>query len=280
MNEILKLVILFLLVSLLIISSSAVLGVFYSIPSGNVALVKLDGELVSFGSVLGSQSSDDIISLLEAAEDNPNIEAIVLSINSVGGMSVASKEVSNKVLNLSKPVIAWIREVGTSGAYLIASSSDYIISDELSMVGSIGSTMSYLEFSETLTKYGVEYESLSSGDLKEMGSLFKNLTSEERELYMDLINASFEYFLNHVIEQRNLTSEALSIVSDGRVLSGSQAFNLGLVDELGSWNEVVKELELLNIKDVKVEEYSVSGFFPDFSSFLDFKPSSVFPTYD
>ncbi|PIX42750.1 signal peptide peptidase SppA, partial [archaeon CG_4_8_14_3_um_filter_38_5] len=139
MNDALKLILLFFLVIILIFCSSIVLGIMYGIPSGNVAVITIDSEIVSMTDYLsGGQTSDSIIESLINAENNPNVEAIVLSINSGGGMSVASKEIANQVLNSSKPVIAWIRELGASGAYMIASASDYVICDNLSIIGSIG----------------------------------------------------------------------------------------------------------------------------------------------
>ncbi|PIU61774.1 signal peptide peptidase SppA [archaeon CG07_land_8_20_14_0_80_38_8] len=282
MNDALKLILLFFLVIILIFCSSIVLGIMYGIPSGNVAVITIDSEIVSMTDYLsGGQTSDSIIESLINAENNPNVEAIVLSINSGGGMSVASKEIANQVLNSSKPVIAWIRELGASGAYMIASASDYVICDNLSIIGSIGASMSYLEFSGTLAKYGAEYNQLVSGDMKDMGSMYRNMTSEEQEIFMTLINDSFNYFLSFVVQHRNLTNNAINVISDGRIVSGKQGFELGLVDELGSKQEVNDYLRnALNITAVTYEDYTNTNLLSEFSSLISYKFSSVFPTYN
>ena len=283
MKDLLSVLVLFFLVTILISISSVILGIMYGIPSGNVALIKIHEEIFPIeGLFQDTSTSDSIIALLDSAETNPNVEAIVLSINSPGGTIVASREVANRVANMSKPVIAWIRDLGTSGAYLIASSADYIISDEFSMVGSIGSTINFLEFSETLSEYGVEYISLVSGDYKDMGSMYRNMTSEEEEMFMTWINESFNYFLNYVTNQRSLSSTSVEEVSDGRLFSGSQALELGLVDELGGKVEVINYLNSLNITEVVLEEYTNSNnnLLLELSSLMNYRASSVFPTYD
>jgi protease IV len=280
MNDLIKILYLFGLVFLLIIISSTVLGEIYGINEGNVALIKINAEINIDESVLSNSiSSDSIIKSLIEAENNPNVNAIILSINSPGGTVVASKEIAEHVLNMNKTVIAWIRDLGASGSYLIASASDYIISDELSMIGSIGAKMSYLSFNGTLEKYGAVYNEISSGSMKEIGSPYKDLSDEEYLILSNLINESFNYFLNFVIVNRNLNINAISLVKDGRIFSGTEALNIGLVDELGSKNEIIKYLENLNLTDVSIYEINSNKGF-DFSSFLNYKTNLIFPTYD
>ena len=118
-------------------------------------------------------SSTAILNYLDLAQRNPNIKGVLLEINSPGGTVVASKEIADKVKQMNKPVVSYIREIGTSGAYWIASSSNVIVADPLSITGSIGVIGSYLEFSQLLEKYGVTYQRLVSGSYKDTGSPFK-----------------------------------------------------------------------------------------------------------
>jgi protease-4 len=271
---------LFGLVFLLILISSAILGNIYGINEGNVALININSEISTEGSILSqSISSDSIIESLKNAESNPNVAAIILSINSPGGTVVASKEVAEYVKAMNKTVIAWIRDLGASGAYLIASSCDYIVSDELSIIGSIGAKMSYLSFNGTLQKYGAKYNEISSGSLKEIGSPYKDLSEEEYSILYALVNDSFNYFLGFVIDNRNLSNESVDLIKDGRIFSGTQALSLGLVDELGSKDEIVTYLESLNLTEISIYEIgSNTGF--DFLSILDYKTNLAYPTYD
>lgn len=282
MKDVLNIIIIFSLVLLLIIISSFLIGTFYGVPTGNIAIIPIHDEIFPITSIFqGVQTSDSIISLIDSAEENPNVEAIILSINSPGGTVVSSKEVSKRVMNASKPVISWIRDLGTSGAYLIASSSDYIISDELSMVGSIGSMISYLEWSETLSDYGVQYVSITSGELKDMGSMYRNLTQKEESMFQKWVNESAEYFINHVITTRGLNNETIiNIISDGRVMSGTEAYNYGLVDELGGKKEVINYLNSINITTLNFENYKSNSFFTELSNFAGYKSVITSPTYD
>ncbi len=257
MGKLKNVFVLFFLIFTFVIVSDIILGIVVQAPLGNVAVIRIEGTITPFSDLLSSDTtSDNVISEIDRAESDPSIEAIVLSINSYGGSSVASKEIAERVLRCNKTVVAWIRDIGTSGAYLIAAASDYIVADNMSIVGSIGATMSYLEFSQTLSKYGVNYVRLVSGEHKDIGSPYKNLTSEDREILMSLVNESFSYFLNFVAEKRNLDSNVVEIVSDGRVFSGTQAYSIGLVDRLGSKYEVNSYLESLGIEDIVWEDYS------------------------
>src|SRR3989344_9012865 len=125
--------------------------------SNGIAIIKIEGPITLKSSnqlfTEGSASSDEIIENLNKAENNNGVKAIILEINSPGGTVVASKEIADKVKSIQKPTIALIREVGASGAYWIASSSDLIIADELSITGSIGVISSYLQFSGLLDNY-------------------------------------------------------------------------------------------------------------------------------
>src|SRR3989338_2223036 len=140
--------------------------------SGNVALIPIDGI------ILGSDDSEflfesitsslDAVELIEKADKNPNIKAIILEINSPGGSAVASEEIAKAVQKTNKTTVAWIREVGASGAYWVASSSDYVIANRVSITGSIGVIASYLEFPGFLEKYNVTYRRLVSGKYKDI----------------------------------------------------------------------------------------------------------------
>lgn len=281
MSETTNIILLFILTSLLIFVIASVLGFFYAIPGGNVVIIHIDGDIVSTSSLFsGAVTSDEVIDQIRTAESNPNVQAIVLSINSPGGMVVASKEIAEYVLAANKTVISWIREVGASGAYLISAASDYIICDNLSITGSIGVTSSYLEFSETLDKYGVDYVRVVTGEHKDMGSEYRNLTTEERDILMNMLNESFNYFLNFVINQRNLTASAINIVADGRIIIGSDAYRLGLVDELGGISAVEQYLHSIGISEIAFEDYSINyDIIPDLSDLLGFKSASSLPTY-
>ena len=150
---------------------------------GNVALIPIEGIITgSGGSYLGSStiSSKSIVEFIEEADKSDNIDAIVLEINSPGGSAVASDEIAEAVKNAKKPVVSFIREVGASGGYWVASASDYIIANRMSITGSIGVISSYLEFSGLMEKYGVGYERLVAGENKDLLSPYTKLEKTKK----------------------------------------------------------------------------------------------------
>ncbi|MBI2105642.1 signal peptide peptidase SppA [Candidatus Woesearchaeota archaeon] len=229
-----------------------------------VAIIPIKGAILPEDSndIFGASGmgSDTIMSSLKRAMDNDGIKAVVLEINSPGGTVVASREVANfvKALSEEKPVVAWIREVGASGAYWIASSSDYIIADELSITGSVGVISSYLEFSELLEKYGVRYERLVAGELKDVGSPYRDLNDAERKLMESKLKKIQDVFLKEVSENRKLTPSQVDEIRSGFFYLGIEAKELGLVDDLGG-----RELAIEKAKDLgKIEDGNIVEYKP------------------
>lgn len=217
-------------------------------------------------------SAEAVTQQIEAANRDASIRAIILEINSPGGTVVASEEISKAIEASEKPVVAWIREVGASGGYFIASSSDVIVADPASFTGSIGVIASYLQFSDLMEKYGVTYERLVSGEYKDIGSPFKELTPNEREVMQGRINTVNDMFIRHVSRTRDLPIEQVEAVATGEPMLGIEAYEIGLVDLLGSEKEAKQAAETLagisNAKLVKIIpkqsliEQFTKGFFP------------------
>lgn len=215
--------------------------------SGNVALIPIEGVIVGtddseflFESVT---ASPDTIELIEKADKNPNIKAIILEINSPGGSAVASEEIANALKKTNKTSVAWIREVGTSGAYWVASSADYIVANRVSITGSIGVIASYLEFPGLLERYNVTYQRLVAGKYKDIGSPYREMTHEEREIFQKALDDIRDYFVSEVAKNRNLNKKDVDKIANGLFYLGAQAKELGLVDEIGSKDEVVRYIE-------------------------------------
>ena len=201
-------------------------------------------------------SSTAILNYIDLAQRNPNIKGVLLEINSPGGTVVASKEIADKVKQMNKPVVSYIREIGTSGAYWIASSSNVIVADPLSITGSIGVIGSYLEFSQLLEKYGVTYQRLVSGSYKDTGSPFKELTEEEKKILQSKIDLIHLKFVADVSKNRNLPIEKVKELSTGMFYLGAEAKYYGLIDELGNEETAINILkEKAGIKEAKLVRY-------------------------
>lgn len=225
---------------------------------GNTALIELTGTITAENAGFLFEdvaSSEDIANLIKKANDDDRIKAIIFRINSPGGSPVASEEIAYEIKKTNKTTVAWIRETGASGAYWIASSADYIVASRMSVTGSVGVIASYLGFSGFLEEHNVSYERLVAGELKDMGSPFKDLTENERLLLEKTISLMHQYFIEEVAENRNLSKSAISKISAAGIYLGSEAKELGLVDELGGRDEVISYIESRIGEEVKIVEY-------------------------
>ena len=232
---------------------------------GNVAVIPVKGTIVSdaetsiFSS--SSASSTEIVSLIEKAESNPSIKAIVFDINSGGGYPVASYEIVRAIESSKKPTVAWIRDVGASGAYWIAASCDHIIASELSMVGSVGAIGSYLEYSGLMERYNVTYEKMTSGKYKDIGSPYRETSDYERALLQQKIDMLGDMFLEDVAQRRNLDDRQKQEISTAIYFLGIEGKDLGLLDEFGGKPEAKAYLEKeLNEAVVFVDYDTPKGF--------------------
>ncbi len=222
----------------------------------NVALIKVQGEMVTYdnwyGSVEGYEydivSSERVVRNIEDANERGHIEAIIVEVDSYGGMIVASEEIMNAIERSNKPVVAVIREHGLSGGYLAVSSADAIFASKLSNIGSISVTMSYLDYSEYLKEEGIIYHEITSGKFKDIGRSDKELTEEEREVLERNVEEAHKIFVEEVAENRNIESSKVEELADGSFMLGKKAREKGLVDEIGGTYEAKKWInEKLNI---------------------------------
>ncbi len=202
-----------------------------------VAVIPLKGEIsMSYGGYSEGFSALELVEKLDEAQNDPSIGVIFLDIDSPGGSVVATKQIVYKVLEVkkTKPVVSYIGEVGASGAYYVAASSDYIITDADSITGSIGVISIVPNIEELLTKIGVKVNIVKAGEYKAIGSIFEELKPQERELLETLIMETFEGFKSDVLSFRKdkLNKIQFEKVADGRIISGRQALSLKLVDEL------------------------------------------------
>lgn len=230
------------------------------ISQNQIAVIPITGTLTSSSSLgfnpLTTQltNTDHILESLEKANSNNNVKAIILEINSPGGTVVASKEVAEAVAKSKKPTVAFIREIGTSGAYWVASSADYIVADELSITGSIGVLSSYLEFSGFLEEHNVNYQELTAGKYKELGSPFKELTPDEEAIMKDKLEKIQDIFIREIQSKRKLKN--IEDIRTGKFYLGFEAKELGLVDELGNKETAVKKAqELAGINHAELTRY-------------------------
>jgi protease-4 len=223
------------------------------------AIIRISGT-ISYSEPDGFFSTDTstqkTIDFIKSANRSRYIKGIILEIDSPGGTVLASKELAAVVKGIDKPNTALIRQVGASGAYWAASSSDYIIADELSIVGSIGVYGSYLSYYGIMDDYNITYERLVGGEFKDTGTPYKNMTEEERAKLQGTIDKLHDYFIEDVAQNRNMPEENMRQLATGETFLGLEAIDNGLIDELGNKEDALDYLEAeTNITDYQVVEY-------------------------
>jgi len=192
-----------------------------------VALVKLEGILLS---------SEHIVEELNDYADDSSIKAIVIRIDSPGGGVVPSQEIYNAVKHArqeGKKVVASMGSVAASGGYYVAAAADLIVANPGTMTGSIGVKMEFANVEKLLEKIGVKGMVVKSGEYKDVGSPFREMTEKERSLLQGVIDDVQTQFVAAVAEGRKLPEADVRAIADGRIFTGQQALALKLVDQLG-----------------------------------------------
>lgn len=241
--------------------------------SGNVLVIPIKGVISTSQTdslFSGAQaSSDNIVSLINDAEEDSGIFAVMFEIDSPGGSPVGSHEIVKAIKDMTKPNVALIRGTGASGAYWAASATDYIISDELSLTGSVGVFSSYIDFSGFMNDNNITYQRIVGGDYKDIGSPFKELTDSERDELQRKITLMHEYFLNDVSISRELTRNQEAQIKTGVYFIGLESLDLGLIDSLGGEKEAKEYLEEKLNETVKFSRITKKNSFLDvFGSFM------------
>src|SRR5680860_32103 len=226
---------------------------YYDDDSCNVSNIKLQGSLITYisnegkneyGDLLWDETaSENIVRAIEQAEGDDDVMAIVLEVDSRGGYPVAAEEVANALSKAKKPTVVLIREYGLSAAYYASTGADMIFASQNSAVGSIGVTMSYIDYAKENKEDGLTYNQLSSGKFKDIGDYDKPLTPEEKELLMRDVNLLHKIFVKTVAENRHIDIEKITQLADGSDMLGQMALENNLIDKIGGRYEVEQYLK-------------------------------------
>lgn len=218
------------------------------------------GDRVGVVPVLGAiVSSDTINQNLIRFRDDPSIKAIILRVDSPGGGVGPSQEIHDEVVKAAaeKPVVVSMAAVAASGGYYLAAPASRIVANPGSLTGSIGVIMEFTNIEELLDKIGLRANVIKSGEHKDIGSPVRPMDESDRDILQALIHDVHEQFVDAVAEGRELDRQEVIELADGRIFTGRQAQELGLVDVLGNLQTAV---------DVAAELAKIDG-----------KPELVYP---
>ncbi len=212
-----------------------------------------------FGPAYGS--AELVMRQIRAAKNNPDIDGIILELDSPGGGITASDMIYEELMSFKrkKPgavVVALMEDLAASGAYYVAMPADHIIAHPTTLTGSIGVMISTFNIKELAQKVGVTNVTFASGENKGMLSPFEDMTPEQNRLIQEVVDEMHTRFVQLVAESRQLPEEEVRKIADGRVFTSSKAIEYGLVDEQGYWDDAVKKTaQLLGVQKVKVMRY-------------------------
>ena len=199
-----------------------------------IAIVEVKGMI--------TQSSGVIEELQQYLADD-GVKAIILRIDSPGGGVGPSQEIYREIMriksNSKRKVVTSMGSVAASGGYYIASASDLIVANPGTITGSIGVIMQFSNFEELLKKIGVKGVVLKSGEHKDIGSPFREMTPEEKRIMQEVLDNVHQQFIQAVADGRKLDRSKVAQIADGRILTGEQAKSLGLVDQLGNLQDTI-----------------------------------------
>ena len=213
--------------------------------ASKIAVVPVEGTIASADDSLGGTqptvTPEGLADALRQAGGDPTVAAVVLEVNSPGGGVTASDEMHQSILdfkeNTGKHVVVSMGDTAASGGYYISTAADRIVANETTLTGSLGVIFQLTNFAEAADKYGIKQEVIKSGKYKDIGNSFRELKPEEREIFQSIVDESYAQFVDVISAGRNIPEERVREIADGRVYSGLQAEELGLVDSFGGLDE-------------------------------------------
>ena len=209
-----------------------------------VAVIYVQGSMVT-GNIpneIGYATSESICQNIRDATEEQSVKAIVLRVNSPGGTPAAAQEIVTEIKNAQekgKPVVISMGDIATSGAYYISAPAERIVANPDTMTGSIGVIWIFTNMSGYYGEEGIEFDVVKSGEFKDMGADWRGLTEEEREYADQVIMDSYGRFVKEVAQGRNMPTNEVRKLADGRVYLGSSAKDLGLIDEFGNLHDAI-----------------------------------------
>jgi protease-4 len=229
-------------------------------PDYNVAEVAVEGPITrdGGGSTVppspGGAGADDVVEQIERADEDGNAEALLVKLNTPGGAVVPSQDIRLAAERFDGPTVAYATDTCASGGYLIAAGCDELWAREGSIVGSVGVVGSRVNVADLADRLGVSYEQLTAGRFKDAGTPLKEFEEEEREYLQGLVDGYYDQFVGEVVEGRALEEETVRD-TEARVYLGSEAADMGLVDELGTREDVEESVSERLGTEAVVEEF-------------------------
>lgn len=246
-----------------------------------IAVLTLDGVIQDTGapSVFFPEGYNHqfFMNQLHEIYNDPSIKGVVLSVNSPGGGVVESADIYDAIRMIQEerdvPVYVSMGGMAASGGYYVSAPADKIFVNHETITGSIGVIMQSLNFAKLAEKNGIEFNTIKTGPYKDIMSGSREMTDDERALLQEMINDSYDRFVDIIVEGRNMSEADVRKVADGRILNGRQAIEAGLADDYGKVADAIGALqEDYDLQNATVFEYMIND---SFSSLFGVKMQSL-----
>ena len=238
-----------------------------------IAIVYAVGEIDGSNKNDGIDSEDISEDLLDIA-DNDKIKAVVLRINSPGGSAYGSEQIwkAVSVVKSKKPIVVSMGDYAASGGYYIACNTDRIFAQPTTLTGSIGIFGIFPNIGGLTDKLGIKFDNVKTNKYSDFGATYRPMNTEERVILQRYINNGYELFTKRCAEGRNMNIDSLKAIAEGRIYSGTDAMQLGLVDEMGGLEEAIA----FAAKKANISDYTLK-YYPSVKSLIE-QISDIFST--
>lgn len=238
-----------------------------------IAIVYAVGE-IDGGNKNDGIDSEDISEYLLDIADNDKIKAVVLRINSPGGSAYGSEQIwkAVSVVKSKKPIVVSMGDYAASGGYYIACNTDRIFAQPTTLTGSIGIFGIFPNIGGLTDKLGIKFDNVKTNKYSDFGATYRPMNTEERAILQRYINNGYELFTKRCAEGRNMNIDSLKAIAEGRIYSGTDAMQLGLVDEMGGLEEAIA----FAAKKANISDYTIK-YYPSVKSLIE-QISDIFST--
>lgn len=247
-----------------------------------IVVLSVDGTIQDVGSSTPWTSvtydHQNFLNQLDNILYDQSIQGVVLYVNSPGGGVIESAEIHEKLVQIKEerniPLYVSMGSYAASGGYYISAPADKIFAYRETITGSVGVIMQSYNFSELASNLGITFDTIKSGEHKDMFGGTRPTTDEEKAMMQEMIDDSYEVFVDVIEEGRGMSEADVKKVADGRILGGSQAIKAGLVDELGDLDDAIAQMRgNFGLEDAEVFQYDTS--FGDLTSLFGIKVGSL-----
>jgi len=209
----------------------------------------------------------EFLKMIDQAGTDASVEAIILKVNSPGGAVGETAQIHRKLVEMQekyeKPIYVSMGTTAASGGYYVAAPADKIFAEPSTLTGSIGVIMENINYSELAENHGIHFNTIKSGKHKDIMSPNRDMTKEEREILQSMIDEMYDDFVQVIVDGRQIDETTVREIGDGRIYTGKQAQEVGLVDEIGNFDDTVEAIKNdYNLENPQVVQYGIGlGFF-------------------